>query len=317
MIMELRKDYVLERWVIIASARKQRPREYSERESEHLKSVCFFCPGNEKLTPPEIGRIGTASKWRFRWFPNKFPAVDKNGNSIVRTDNTFFTFSGAYGSHEIIVETPSKSRQLWDFSQQEIAELFSIYNSRIKELSSYANAKYVTVFKNHGLKGGASLKHSHTQVASVNIIPPLVQAEADASAKHGCAYCRIIDIEKGSFRRCFENGSAVAFAPYASRFNYEIWVFPKRHLRLLNDFSSKELEDFTAILQKVLRKLKKLNVSYNYVLHYAPEGRDLHFHVEVTPRIAVWAGFEAATDIIINSVPPEDAAKFYRSESQF
>ena len=38
---------------------------------------------------------------------------------------------------------------------------------------------------------------------------------------------------------------------------------------------------------------------------------------EVAPRIATWAGFENSTDITINSVPPEDAAKFYRGESKF
>ncbi len=314
--MELRKDYVLERWVIIAAGRKQRPKEYSEKQSERPKQVCFFCPGNEKLTPPEIGRIG-GKKWRFRWFPNKFPVVDKGGNPDVRNDNTFFTFSDAYGSHEIIAETPSRTKQLWDLKQPELAELFSIYRNRINELSRDGSAKYIAVFKNHGLKGGASLKHSHTQIASINIIPPLIQAEVSASAKGGCAYCRIIEIEKGSFRACFENGSAVAFAPYASRFNYEIWIFPKRHLRTLDDFSGQELNDFTELLDMVLKKLRKLNVSYNYVLHYAPSNSELHFHVEVTPRIATWAGFESSTDIVINSVPPEDAAKFYRGESQF
>ncbi len=314
--MELRKDYILERWAIIASGRKQRPKEYSEKQSESLKQVCFFCPGNENLTPPEIGRIG-GKKWRFRWFQNKFPAVDKKGNPDVRNDNTFFTFSDAYGTHEIIVETPSRTKQLWDLNKDEIAELFSIYKERITELSRDSSAKYVAVFKNHGSKGGASLKHSHTQISSINIVPPLVQAEVKASSKGGCAYCRIIDIEKKSFRACFENKSAVAFTPYASRFNYEIWIFPKKHLKTLDDFSNQELNDFTELLDRVLKKLKNLNVSYNYVLHYAPSGSELHFHVEVTPRIATWAGFENSTDIIINSVPPEDAAKFYRGEFQF
>ncbi len=314
--MELRKDYVLERWVVIAEARKQRPKEYAEKQSERSGAVCFFCPGNEALTPPEIGRLG-GKKWKFRWFPNKFPAVDKGGKPSVKNDNTFFTFSDAYGSHEIIVETPSKTRQLWDLNQKELAELFGIYRKRINALSGDGSTKYVAVFKNHGSRGGASLKHSHTQVASLNIIPPLVQAEVNASTKGGCAYCRIIEIEKGSLRRCFENNGAVAFAPYASRFNYEIWIFPKRHIMALNGFSGQELNDFTALLKSVLKKLRKLNVSYNYVLHYAPADSGLHFHVEVSPRIATWAGFEIATDMVINSVPPEEAAKFYRGESQF
>src|SRR3989344_122808 len=61
-------------------------------------------------------------------------------------------------------------------------------------------------------------------------------------------------------------------------------------------------------------KIKRLNASYNYYLHYAPQGFDLHFHIEVSPRFAKWGGFELSTGAIINSVMPEDAARFYRSK---
>ncbi|MBI2663832.1 DUF4931 domain-containing protein [Candidatus Woesearchaeota archaeon] len=312
--MELRKDYILDRWVIIASGRGRRPQELREPDSSG-KDLCFFCPGNEHLTPAEIGRIGNR-KWRFRWFANKFPAVDILGNPDVRTDNTFFTFADAFGMHEIIVETPSKKKQLWDLGSAELAELFSIYKGRIAELSGRRSINYVAIFKNHGSKGGASLQHSHTQIIATAFIPQIVQQEADASGKP-CRYCKIIDIEKGSFRRCFENADAVAFAPYASRFNYEVWLFPKRHVTSLADLTKEELSSLAKILLSILRKLKKLNAAYNYFLHYSPAGSDLHFHVEVTPRIANWAGFELSSGITINTVSPEDAARFYRGESEF
>jgi UDPglucose--hexose-1-phosphate uridylyltransferase len=40
----------------------------------------------------------------------------------------------------------------------------------------------------------------------------------------------------------------------------------------------------------------------------------LHFHLELLPRFekVIWAGFEYSTETIINPVPPEDAAAFYR-----
>src|SRR3989338_7068510 len=111
-MMELRKDYVLDRWAVIAPGRNKRPRELSERAPAG-RAACYFCPGNERMTPPEIGRTG-GKRWRFRWFGNKFPAVEMNCSPEARTDNTFFTFADAYGSHEIVVETPSASKQLWD-----------------------------------------------------------------------------------------------------------------------------------------------------------------------------------------------------------
>ena len=75
-----------------------------------------------------------------------------------------------------------------------------------------------------------------------------------------------------------------------------------------------ELYDLATVLKKILIKLKKINASYNFFLHYAPAGNDFHFHIEIIPRLAKWAGFEYSTGAIINSVMPEDAAKFYRGK---
>ncbi|MBS3132743.1 DUF4931 domain-containing protein [Candidatus Woesearchaeota archaeon] len=312
--MELRKDYALERWVIIASGRSKRPQERREAEGQ-VRGVCYFCPGNERFTPPEIGRLG-GRRWRFRWFANKFPAVEPKGNPEARTDNEFFTFADAYGIHEIVVETPSSAKQLWDLKHSELVELFSIYNSRIGELSKADRIKYVSVFKNHGVKGGASLRHSHTQIIASAVTPPVVNAEAE-SCSGKCPYCRIIGTEKNSFRRCFENETAAAFTPYASRFNYELWIFPKIHRKTLGEFSENEMRDFTELLHNALKRLKTLNVSYNYFIHYSPDSADLHFHLELAPRISNWAGFELSSGIVINTVSPEDAARFYRGESRF
>ncbi|MBI2550111.1 DUF4931 domain-containing protein [Candidatus Woesearchaeota archaeon] len=321
-MIELRKDYVLDRWVILAPSRKKRPRDFVRQPAAVSagSNVCAFCRGNEKLTPPEIGRINSpdsSGDWSMRWFPNLFPAVEESGQREVRTDNTFYTFSAAYGSHEIIVETPFHDRQLWDFSDKEVRQLLQVYCDRIADLGKRNSIKYVAVFKNHGIEGGASLAHSHSQIMSTNILPSLIREETAAMKNYkSCPYCSIINSEKNSYRRCFENDHAVAFTPYASRFNFEIWIFPKRHFRQLSGATQEELAGISRLLQQALAKLKELNAPYNYVLHYLPvaEDGDFHFHIEMQPRFSIWAGFELTTDIIINSVAPEDAAKFYRGE---
>lgn len=312
--MELRKDYILDRWVIISSVRGKRPHEFKKKWETEKVDVCFFCPGNEGMTPAEIGRIaGKGKSWKFRWFPNKFPAVEKEGQAEIRTDNTFYTFSNSYGVHEIIVETPDHDKQLWDLKAEDIKEVLKIYSQRITALSKEPGIKYVAVFKNHGKEAGTSIVHSHTQIIAINHVPKAVRDEVEASKGNGgCAYCKIIESEKGSHRRCFENDMFVAFTPYASRFNYEIWVFPKKHVKSTVDMDDRMLGQLAEIMAKILAKLKDLGCSFNYYLHYAPEGEDLHFHIEFAPRIANWAGFEFNTGTIINSVPPEDAAKFYR-----
>lgn len=312
--MELRKDYILERWVILADARKDRPRDFLKQQ-EKKQGTCFFCPGHEAQTPPESLRIEKEGKWVVRVIPNKFPAAVSEGMKEVRTDNTYFTFSNAYGRHEVVIETPFHDHQFHNHSIEEIHTLLGVYNKRILDLSRDSAIKYVVVFKNHGPEAGTSLEHSHTQIISLNIIPPEVQEEVSASHRRGrCAYCDILNIEKSSYRRCFENNTFVAFTPYASRFNYEIWIFPKRHAMRMQDLAENEQMDLASVLKMVTAKLAELGCSYNFFIHYAPDGQDLHLHLEVIPRIASWGGLEYSSNIVINSVSPETAAAFYRGE---
>jgi UDPglucose--hexose-1-phosphate uridylyltransferase len=307
---EIRKDYILDRWVVISTIRSKRPQQFKEERTKQKKQHCFFCPGNEKDTPEEIGRIGTKKKWEMRWFKNHFPALISEGQIDIRTDNTFFTFSSNYGHTEVIVEANTDKKQLWDLDKKDLKTLFEVYNNRIEELSKEPHIKYVAVFKNHGIKGGTSVIHTHSQVYAFNIVPKEIRDRIFASSQFDyCPYCDIINIEKKSHRRCFENDEFVAFTPYASRFNYEIWVFPKKHIRTLAEANLDQLAD---IMKKILKKLKWLNCSYNYFLHYAPEGEDLHFHIEVCPRISSWAGAEHGFGIVVNAVSPEQAAEFYR-----
>jgi len=310
----LRKDYILDRWVYYATERRKRPMEFKKEQHIIEEEKCFFCPGNEHLTPPEIGRVEYKNTWKVRWFPNKFPAVEFKGNAKLATKKRFFTEGKTYGMHEIIVETRNHKKQLWDLSASDIKEIFEVYALRIKSLSKLKNIKYVTVFKNHGPLGGTSLVHSHTQIVAISVLPQQVIEEINAAKKHKkCAYCDIARLESKSRRKIIENNNVIAFCPYASRFNFEAWIFPKNHVKNILAMNDEELYDMAAALKKILVKLKKLSASYNFFLHYALAGNDLHFHIEITPRFAKWGGFEISTGAIINSILPEDAARFYRS----
>ena len=308
---ELRKDYILDRWVIISSARAQRPHELQKSVTKQ-KGVCYFCPGSESSTPAEIGRIVKNGSWQIRWFENKFPALKPEGSPVPKTDSRFYTSASAYGYHEVVVETPRHDKQLAQLSAEEIEELLYVYARRIVELEQKPNIKYVSVFKNHGYLGGTSIVHSHSQIMATAMLPSEIEAKLSAMRKFiSCPYCGVIRSEINSGRKCFENDAFIAFTPYASRFNYEIWIFPKQHIARMEelDFSS-----LAPIMRSVLKKVQEANLDYNMIVQYGPKGEDFHFHIEVCPRSAIWAGFEFASGIVINSVAPEDAAKFYRGE---
>jgi UDPglucose--hexose-1-phosphate uridylyltransferase len=311
---ELRKDYILDQWVIIEERRGKRPMEFKTAAAPSVAGIDFFAPGNENQTPPEIGRIPDGKGgWRMRWFENKFAALHPEGTPEPRTDNAFFTWANNYGRHEVIVETPD-NRQLWDLSNDELTMLLGVIRDRTNALAKEPHIRYVNVFKNSGPLGGTSLVHSHLQVIADVVVPPRVMKECSAVRKFlDDPYERIIAVERTGPRLVKVNEGAIAFCPYASRFNFEAWVFPTRFARDLNEVG--DLRPMADCLHTVLVKLKELNCSFNIVFHYSPAGEDLRFHLEILPRIANWAGFEFGTEIVINVVSPETAAAFYRGEA--
>ena len=320
---EFRKDYALNRWVLIAEKRKARPHQF---EAPSLGSATdFFAPGNEKTTPPEIGRVEYKGSWMMRWFANKFPAVALPKSvskkiKLKKTKKNLLQSISGYGHHEVIVETPTQ-KQLWDLTEYEISELLKVYKLRFETLSKEKNTAYISIFKNHGSKGGTSLIHSHSQIITTPFIPPYVEEKVNAYTKN--VFDKIIDLESKSKRTIKETTSFLAFAPYASRFNFESWIVPKDHKTSIDEFDDKEIDELARIMKKILGNLKLLADSYNILLFYDPKSntknnpknknnQGLRFHIEITPRSATWAGFENATDVIINAVSPETAAKLLK-----
>ncbi|MBN2566477.1 hypothetical protein JXB02_00130 [Candidatus Woesearchaeota archaeon] len=312
---ELRKDYLLDRYSIIASERARRPKQFVQAPEQHPDvKLCFFCPGHEDTTPPEIGRIGDGQGgWSVRWFPNKFPAVMEGVEPTIRTDNGYFTWSGNFGMHEVIAETPDHGRQLWDLSAEAIAPILGVYRQRIEALSRRRGVRYVLVFKNHGKEGGTSLVHSHTQVTALNIVPDEVRQKEHITKEMGrCPYCDIVAIERTSHRRIIETDRFAAFCPYASEFNFEALIMPKRHVTGMTELDETDLHEMARCLATILAKLKELNAPYNYYLHYGIDR--MHLYLRVTPRLNIWAGLEHGSGAKVITVSPEDAAAFYRGE---
>jgi len=103
-----------------------------------------------------------------------------------------------------------------------------------------------------------------------------------------------------------------ALSPYASESPYGAWIIPKRHVRKIHDMTEEEKRSLATVLKFILAKLSTLDLSYNYFFHNSTEEENHHMILKLAPRPNIWAGLELGTGIIINSVSPETAAKFYR-----
>src|SRR5437762_11844233 len=73
---ELRRDPVVDRWVIIAPERADRPNAMLRNPPEREGETCPFCPGNETMTPPEVlAQHMGENGWTLRVVPNRYPAL--------------------------------------------------------------------------------------------------------------------------------------------------------------------------------------------------------------------------------------------------
>src|SRR5256885_2158507 len=89
---ELRKDPIVSRWVIVATDRAKRPENPTTEARMPTTGLCPFCEGQEGNTPHEIiayrDRHSRPNErgWRVRVVPNKFPALQIEGDLHKRGD---------------------------------------------------------------------------------------------------------------------------------------------------------------------------------------------------------------------------------------
>ncbi len=334
---ELRKDYLLDRWVVTAMERSRRPTDLAKPRPQIAKGTnCPMCAGNENMTPPAAmlfqkinGNIKKAQDpltgerpkdWLVRVIPNLYPAFSppkqpKDTEQIFEGSN----FGYAIGEHEVVVESPDHNEDPAEAELPQLELIINAYIDRFKELSNKPYVKYVSVFRNYGLEAGASLSHAHSQIIATPMIPPIVQQEQQAAEayreKQGrCVFCDIIKQERKGARLILENEAFVVFAPYASINPMEFWIVPKAHAANIANLTADEVKSFAQTLKTSLKALKTLvnDPPYNYGIHQTICTNDYHWHLEVYPKLATWAGFEKSTGIYINTVPPEAAAEDLR-----
>lgn len=313
---EYRKDYLTDDWVIIATLRSQRPHHLKAVAKRTPKSKCPFCPEHEDWTPKEIKRYPEkAKKWKIRVVPNKFPAVS-TARKVNWAKELLMERMTATGVHEVIIETPDHSKDLCQLTEEDIFTLLKVYKERFLEITKNERIKEAAIFKNQGASAGASLSHAHSQIIATNKVSwrlgSKIKAFTEYKRKHGaCPYCKVIEKELGSKRAVYSGEKVVAFAPFASRSAYELWIFPREHLPNIAKMDEETMKEFASVLKKALSALGSINADFNYFFQMPCKG-DFHMHLCISPRVIQRAGFEEATECIINIVSPEEAAAFYR-----
>lgn len=319
---EIRRDPVFLRWTIVSAIRGRRLKFKDVRKQE-----CPFCPGNEHMTPPaklvyvKEGRKivayskdeGKENRWMIRCFDNAYPLL--NVKVKHRTKGSFKQIP-AYGYHEIIVESPIHEDPPWSLSANMLKLVLKAARQRMTTMLADERIKYIHLFKNHGLEGGASISHPHMQIVGLPIVPPILTAESEKVSKEGCAFCDIVDKEAENPRTVANYGDIVALCPWAGRDPFELLILPVKHRSDFLKENEQVLSLVSSLINDAYKALLKLigEFSFNMWFHTKPKDvSDFHWHVELLPRKSKWAGFEVGTGMYSITVKPEKVARELRS----
>ena len=219
----IRKDYVLERLVIV-----------SPNEKKITKSKkCPYCPGNESMTNPSLlslvarggmlqrlqdGEDDYIQNWTVRVFESTIPAVSTSTENSY-TERPLYS-EPAYGYHYIVVVSPKHEDTLASIDIEQWSNVLVVIQDRLRWLYTQRGVTYVSIFVNHGQEAGSDINHTHVNMVSFSNIPPIIEEEADAShkilnEKGVCPMCQTVSTETGGSRQVLQTEGFIAFCPLA------------------------------------------------------------------------------------------------------
>jgi UDPglucose--hexose-1-phosphate uridylyltransferase len=225
------------------------------------------------------------------------------------------------GSWRTIVAPPGEHRALHAVGNAMIETLVGHARDALAEARSVGQTDYLQVVQNWGAQAGARTNHLCLDLYDLPQVPHRIAEEMGGAARFviregECPFCRLVrDESRRPDRLVWEDASSVAFAPYASRSSFEVWIVPRRHEA---DFGRATKPDVAATSEALRQVLSRLATSldgppYNLVLHTAPLREQVdatyHWHWEIHPRLRDIAGLELGTGLPVNPVSPEDAVE--------
>lgn len=329
---DLRKDYVLDRFVLVPDSAAEPPHEKPDAK-------CPYCPGNESMTPPAIlalvvkegmlQRLSDSEEniiddWSVRVFESKSPIVTTT-SAASYSDKPLYS-EPAYGYHQVVVASPEHKQSLSQMSVDQWGNVLVVLQDRVRWLYTQKNVTYVSIYVNSGAGAGAQNPHPHLNVVTFSAIPPAIELEAEGHHRYmnengNCPACNMISVESSGPRQILATDSFLAFSPWAPTYPYEFWVYPKRHVTFFSKITQKEINDLALMMRATLGGMSKAlrDAPFNLVFHLSPEkknSRQIHWHIEVYPQLSAWSGLERGFGVYVNNVRPEKAAEVLGSASR-
>jgi UDPglucose--hexose-1-phosphate uridylyltransferase len=210
------------------------------------------------MTPPQTLVLPEQGDWKVRVVPNLYPALERQ---------------------EVVVHSRRHIRSIAEAQDDELELVAEAWRRRAAD-----EPGYVFPLLNEGRGAGASLPHSHSQLAWLPEPPP-PRARPRAET-------------------VFERGDLVVACPWASRVPYETVIAPAEPEA--GALESALLAAALKLLAETVRRLQRLEgqLPLNAWLERSPDD----WRLVLFPRLNVLAGLELGASIFVNTVAPELAA---------
>ena len=229
--------------------------------------------------------------------------------------------AGAAGSWRTVVAPPQEHRALHQVGAAVVEAMVTTARDAIAAARAGNQTDHLQVVQNWGAQAGARTNHLCFEFYDLPQIPHRIAEELGGAARFviregECPYCRLVrETTQTRNRLVWEDADSVAFAPWASRSPFELWIVPRRHDADFGRATEPDVKATASALRHVLTTLAKTldGPPYNLILHTAPlrERVDAtyHWHWEIHPRLRDIAGLELGTGLPVNPVSPEDAVE--------
>lgn len=330
---EIRYDRMNDTHVIIAPERLQRPNTINADALGSSELFCPFCEGNESATPKEIFSIRESDTlsnkpgWQTRVVPNLYKAVAIEAPHQHHAGT--FEYWDGFGAHEVIIDTPKHHLSMTQWNHHEMLSWLKTLRQRVDDLRRDHRITFISLFKNEGYDAGSTQSHCHTQLIGLPLVPKSQRDFYRRSREYMQQYNRslmesIINDEEDAEVRMIENrGDFSAFCPFASSYPFEVMIGSKKCVGQIDTVSDEHLDELASLLVAVMEKLsgQLSKFSFNLWVSTPPLGDESHvcdahrLIVRIMPRIYRFGGFEINTEMMINPVEPELAAKLLRGDN--
>ena len=334
---QFRKDPFGPTWVIISPERGLLASDFGSAALEgthggtRQEKDCPLCPGSHRSFGEEVRALRPSTSalgapdWRARVLRPLTGLADadfSDARAFEPQGSPLFTHAPSSGVQELIVEHPEHTMRLSDMPREHLLALLRLYRERLEHLASYPGIRHVQLVRNVGRAAGAGFAHPHALLLALPVTNRWLSEEraaaADYFARHQrCLFCDVLEAELENRARLISHNEAfLAFAPYASKTPFEVWILPREHQSAFAGVTANTLPLLSDILRSILGAVNSaLNYPpYNMILHTLPTSSDAeyHWHMKLLPRLTAQTGFDWGSGFYVNPTPPEDAARFLR-----